>query len=76
MNINIEFSEFAKEHLEAMMADTTCKDMKELMNLAYSALDWMIRTRRAGNVIAALDIKSGKYTPLSVPQLDCIKPSN
>ncbi|SFD03063.1 hypothetical protein [Collimonas sp. OK412] len=59
--------------LDRIMSEGGIKTRKELFNNALSLLEWAIKQKKTGRIIAALDEKSESYRELSMPILDNIR---
>ncbi|MES2038518.1 MAG: hypothetical protein V4495_11800 [Pseudomonadota bacterium] len=59
--------------LDQIMAEGGIKTRKELFNNALSLLEWAIKQRKTGRIIAAVDEKSESYRELSMPILENIR---
>src|ERR1700740_3348291 len=53
--------------LDRIMEEGGIKTRKELFNNALSLLEWAIKQRKTGRVIAAVDETSDSYRELSMP---------
>ena len=64
-----EFSELAVKDLKALMEETGITTEKELINNALTLLEWAIKERKAGRIIASIDETEKSYKAINMPIL-------
>jgi len=69
MRLNFEFSDDRVEELRALEAETGAESMKDLVNNAFSLLEWAVKETMDGNEIAAVNEKDETYRVLISPLL-------
>jgi len=67
--IQFELSENKLLELEALMEETGVKTKKDILNNALSFLDWAIKGRKNGRIIASVDEENQKYKEIIMPIL-------
>jgi len=67
--IQFELSENKLLELEALMEETGVKTKKDILNNALSFLDWAIKERKNGRIIASVDEENQKYKEIIMPIL-------
>ena len=55
MRLNVEMPEERVKDLKELQAETSSETLKELINNAFSMLEWAVNEVKAGNEIAAVD---------------------
>ena len=55
MRLNVEMPEERVKDLKELQAETGSETLKELINNAFSMLEWAVNEVKAGNEIAAVD---------------------
>jgi hypothetical protein len=63
----IELSDAQNSALEQLMEDCGIATKKELMNNAFTLLEWAVNERKHGRAIASLDDENGKLRELILP---------
>jgi hypothetical protein len=74
VRIQLEVPESRYNELKALMEECHFSTQKELFNTAYTLLEWAVRERHQGRMIASVDEQNMKYKELSMPALDQIRP--
>jgi hypothetical protein len=69
MRLNFEFSEQRVEDLKRFLAATGAETMKDLVNNAFTILEWAVDETNAGNEIAAVNERNEVYRVLVTPIL-------
>lgn len=69
MRINFEFSEDRVKDLKRLQKDSGAENMKDLVNNAFTILEWAINEVKNGNEIAAVNEKEETYRVLVMPLL-------
>ena len=69
MTVRIQFdvTEDQWEEMKSLMERCGMETRKELFNNAYALLDWAVRERASGNVIASVNDKASKIKELEMP---------
>ncbi len=69
MRLNFEFSDQRVEDLKHVLAATDTDTMKDLVNNAFTILEWAVDETKAGNEIAAVNERNEVYRVLVTPIL-------
>jgi hypothetical protein len=69
MRLNFEFSDQRVEDLKRFLAATDTDTMKDLVNNAFTILEWAVDETNAGNEIAAVNERNEVYRVLVTPIL-------
>ena len=69
MRLNFEFSEQRVDDIKKLMEDAGTETMKELVNNAFTILEWAVDETKAGNEIAAINEEEKVYRVLVTPIL-------
>ena len=69
MRMNFEFSEQRVGDLKKLLDETGTETMKELVNNAFTILEWAVDETKAGNEIAAVNEGEEVYRVLVMPVL-------
>jgi hypothetical protein len=72
MRMNFEFPEDRIQDLKQLQGDTGAESMKELVNNAFTILEWAVNEIKNGNEIAAVSEKDKTYRVLVMPLLQRI----
>jgi putative intracellular protease/amidase len=72
--IQFDLPDSKVEELEKLMLAAGIHTKRELFNNALSLLEWAIRQRKEGRVIASINESSKSYRELSTPILDNTAP--
>ena len=75
MRLNFEFSEQRVGDLKKLLEETQTDSMKDLVNNAFTVLEWAVEETKAGNEIAAVNEKEQVYRVLAMPILRRVKNS-
>ena len=69
MTVRVQFdiAEAQWEQMKALMEECGMDTRKELFNNAYALLDWAVRERANGNVIASINDKTKQVKELEMP---------
>ncbi|WP_198359953.1 hypothetical protein [Burkholderia ubonensis] len=69
MNVRIQFdvAEDQWEEMKTLMDRCGMETRKELFNNAWALLDWAVRERAQGNVIASINDRTNKIKELEMP---------
>lgn len=70
MRIQLDLDEASAKWLEELKEATGSKTYKEFFNNAITLLDWAIRQRHSGRIVASLDEASKNYKELQMPALE------
>jgi hypothetical protein len=73
--LQIEFDAERMEELEALMREGRASTKKEFVNAALTLLEWAMKERKAGRIIASVDEKKDSYKELVMPILSEVKPN-
>jgi hypothetical protein len=69
MRLNFEFSEQRVGDLKKLLDETGTETMKDLVNNAFTILEWAVDEVKAGNEIAAVNESEQVYRVLVTPIL-------
>ncbi len=69
MRLNFEFSEQRVGDLKRLIDETGTDTMKDLVNNAFTILEWAVDETKAGNEIAAVNESEQVYRVLITPIL-------
>lgn len=69
MRLNFEFPDERIEELKQLQSETGTDSMKELVNNAFTLLEWAVKETKDGNEIAAVDEEDETYRVLVLPLL-------
>jgi len=69
MRLNFEFSEQRVGDLKRLLDETETNTMKDLVNNAFTILEWAVDETKAGNEIAAVNQNEAVYRVLITPIL-------
>jgi hypothetical protein len=69
MRMNFEFPEDRVRDLQQLRAETGAESMKDLVNNAFTILEWAVHETQSGNEIAAVNEKEKAYRVLVMPLL-------
>lgn len=72
--IQFDLPDSKVEELDKLMLAAGIKTRRELFNNALSLLEWALRQRKEGRVIASINEESKSYRELSTPILDSAVP--
>ncbi len=72
MRLNFEFPEERINELKALQMETGTESMKELLNTALTALEWLVEETKNGSEIAAINEERKTYRVLVMPILEGI----
>jgi hypothetical protein len=75
MRLNFEFSEQRIRDLKRLLDETGTDTMKDLVNNAFTILEWAIDETKAGNEIAAVNESEQVYRVLITPVLQRVAKS-
>lgn len=68
----LEMSAEKVAELESMMQETELKTKKELFNYALTLLEWALKERREGRIIASIDEATNKIKELDMPIFETV----
>jgi len=71
--VQLEMSEEKEAVLKSLMQEAGVRTQKELFNNALTALEWMIKEKKAGNSIASVNAKENKWKELAMPILSNVE---
>jgi hypothetical protein len=69
MRLNFEFPEDRIEELKQLQTETGTESMKDLVNNAFTILEWAVKETENGNEIAAVNDSDETYRVLVIPLL-------
>lgn len=69
MRLNFEFAEDRVEDLRDLQTTTGTSNMKELVDNAFTILEWAVKETKGGNDIAAVNDRDQTYRVLVMPLL-------
>jgi hypothetical protein len=67
MRLQLELSEARVRVLDALMEDCGITTRKDLFNNALAMLEWAVKERKRGNIIASVNENEQKYRELQMP---------
>jgi hypothetical protein len=70
--VQFELPEAKIKDLEILMEDSGTPTKRELFNNALTLLEWAVKERKRGRVIASVDEKNERYSELQMPILSAI----
>ena len=70
MRVQLDLDRPGVELLEELKEKTGGKTYKEVFNNAITLLDWAVRQRQEGRVVASLDETNMNYKELQMPALE------
>jgi len=68
--IQFELSEDRNKELEALMEKTGIRTKKDLFNNALTLLEWAVKEKRSGRIIASVDEREKKFKEIVMPALE------
>ena len=68
--IQFELSEDRNKELEALMEKTGIRTKKDLFNNALTLLEWAVKEKRSGRIIASVDEGEKKFKEIVMPALE------
>ena len=69
MRLNFEFPDERVEELKQLQSETGTESMKDLVNNAFTLLEWAVKETKDGNEIAAVNEEDETYRVLVLPLL-------
>ena len=69
MRLNFEFPEERIDELKHLQTETGTESMKDLVNNAFTILEWAVKETEDGNEIAAVNDSDETYRVLVIPLL-------
>ena len=75
VRLQIELNEERFKELEELMREGRASTKKEFVNAALTLMEWAMKERRAGKIIASVDEKKDSYKELVMPILSEVKPA-
>jgi len=69
MRLNLEISEERVRGLERLLNATDTETMKDLVNEAFTILEWVVDETKAGNEVAAVNEDKQVFRACSLPDL-------
>jgi Arc/MetJ-type ribon-helix-helix transcriptional regulator len=72
--LQIELDEERLSEIEALMKEGRASTKKEFINAALTLMEWAMKERRAGRIIASVDEKKDSYKELVMPILSEVRP--
>jgi len=72
MRIQLEVPDATAKRLQKLMEEVGVKTYSEFFGYALTGLDWMIKERRLGRMIASADPDIRQLKELSMPILDAV----
>jgi Arc/MetJ-type ribon-helix-helix transcriptional regulator len=73
--LQIELNKERVEEIEALMKEGKAATKREFVNAAITLLEWAMKEKRAGRIIASVDEKKDSYKELVMPILSEVKPA-
>ena len=75
MKVQLDFGDRGAAVLEDMKQRAGLKTHEDLLNHALTVLDWAIRQRAEGRIVASVDEQHQNYRELEMPALENAAPS-
>lgn len=72
MRIQLEIPDSTAARLRNLMDEVGLKTYSDIFGNALTGLEWMVKERRLGRIIASTDSEFTKFKELSMPILDAI----
>jgi hypothetical protein len=69
IRVQFEMTEEKYKEFEALMQKAGVRTKKDLLNNALVLLEWFIKEKEAGRVVASIDEKEQKYKEVVMPML-------
>ncbi len=69
IRVQFEMTEEKYKEFEALMQKAGVRTKKDLLNNALVLLEWFIKEKEAGRVVASIDEKEHKYKEVIMPML-------
>ena len=69
MRLNFEFPGERVKELKQLQSETGTENMKDLVNNAFTLLEWAVKETKDGNEIAAVNEEDETYRVLVLPLL-------
>jgi hypothetical protein len=70
MRIQLDLDDTGVELLDRLEKATGSRTHKEFFNNAITLMDWAVRQRQAGRIIASMDERDENYKELQMPALE------
>jgi len=70
VRIQLDLDDAGVELLESLEKATRSKTHKEFFNNAITLMDWAVKQRRGGRIIASMDEANENYKELQMPALE------
>lgn len=70
MKIQLDLDEKGAKTLERLKRQTGVKTHKDLFNNAVTLLEWAVKQRQSGRIIASVDPAAENYRELQMPVLE------
>ena len=71
--LQIEMDDERIQDMEQLMKDCGMRTKKEFVNNAFTLLEWAVRERKKGFIIASFDEDNDRLRELALPILDRLK---
>lgn len=68
--IQLDLDESGIELLSRLERDTGARTHKEFFNNAITLVDWAVKQRQAGRIVASMDPEQENYRELQMPALE------
>jgi len=75
IRIQLELPEERVRELEALMSEVGLRTKKDLFNNALTLLEWAVKERKAGHVIASVDERENRIRQIVMPVLESVIPA-
>ncbi len=72
--IQLELSGERVRELEALMEESGVRTKKEFFNNALTLMEWAIKERKAGRILASVDEQEKRYREIVMPILSAVQP--
>ena len=70
MRIQLDLDDRGAESLDKLEKATGSKTHKEFFNSAITLMDWAVKQRQQGRIVASMDEESENYRELQMPALE------
>lgn len=71
VRVQFEIPAAKLEQMDSLLEPTGCRTRKELFNLGMTVVDWIVKEKDAGRIIASIDERSKVFKELCIPGLTC-----
>jgi len=75
IRIQFELTDEKNRELEVLMTEVGIRTKKDFFNNALTLLEWALKERKAGRVIASVDDEEKRYKQILMPILENVAPN-